>query len=905
VVISQFKEKSKRGKLFMPQLHLQRAENTLTIQLGEHSSSVPLGPLLPTAHLWQHIYEDAAAYGRNLFSQTFTEQTMQTYLTELPTGERLLLIANDPLIAQIPWEYLRDSDNKLLASRLTLVRTVSPSHATAVYTPANSLEIIAIPAAPIDESVHLDVEQEWRRLVKIATNLKPSKVFTLKRLSPPTRSALANALSRQGTSIVHFMGHGTLHNGKACLGFEDARGRRYLVDVPDLVDALNPHVFLVILNSCVSATTTHTEFGNIAHALVQRGIPYALGMQASLPDEAALVLSQELLCFLLQEYTLEESVMHTRRALQELGQSSHPDWLSGLLVLYTSQRECPTPPLTLTSGQPTILPDPRRLEESIDLTALPPAEHFLGRISALSDLLDPLLSPSARGFVMLHGMGGIGKTSTARVVAERVSWYYEHRVLAYSFETFVTLDANNQRVINEAFLDRFYTRLARFYQLDPAEYPTVAELQQAIIQRRSHQRSLLILDNIETLLDILYLQSPIAQDCAAFLVRLKDGDGVILLTSRLLAPADWAIETNKIITLDGLSDEAGADLFQAFLQPDRRLFASRQARQALSQRVQGHPLSIRLLAGQFADETAIDLATFLGNINQKLAEAERSTPGSLVDPERQKTLYACMDYSVRRLTAEQHNVLNTLSIFQAPFIGQFATYIFNDTEQIPLHVRRLVHLGLLNRITRTSSDDELVLFELHPMVRWYIELHRPDLTTEVKERYGTIYASLVQDAMQSGSTYERSELIRTFVRQSFVDCEIALEYLAPAAKSTLAYNLADLYHSLGQIRRALDRYELSLQVSQQLGDEQNVVAIQNAMARVFVEQGKVQDALSLYEQSLQTSQQRGDVRAVAATQHAMATMLLPQGKVQDALSLYEQSLQTSQQLGEMGSGVNP
>src|SRR5262245_14177943 len=109
----------------MPALRLQSNEDRLIVTLEELSSSVPLAPLLPTNNLWDKIYGDAASYGRYLFSQTFSDEKMKTQLAEMPTGERLLLVVDDPLVAQIPWEYLRDQDNKLLASRLTLVRTVS------------------------------------------------------------------------------------------------------------------------------------------------------------------------------------------------------------------------------------------------------------------------------------------------------------------------------------------------------------------------------------------------------------------------------------------------------------------------------------------------------------------------------------------------------------------------------------------------------------------------------------------------------------------------------------------------------------------------------------------------------------------------------------------------------------
>src|SRR5205807_9277815 len=113
---------------------------------------------------------------------------------------------------------------------------------------------------------------------------------------------------------------------------------------------------------------------------------------------------------------------------------------------------------------------------------------------------------------------------------------------------------------------------------------------------------------------------------------------------------DWG--DCKVIHVSGLSNEAGADLFLALLPTDREHLAPPPARMALSQRVQGHPLSIRLLAGRFADESATDLATFLQKIVAELESAEQQTPSSLEDPDRHRTLYACMDYSVRRLSPE-------------------------------------------------------------------------------------------------------------------------------------------------------------------------------------------------------------------------------------------------------------
>ena len=367
-------------------------------------------------------------------------------------------------------------------------------------------------------------------------------------------------------------------------------------------------------------------------------------------------------------------------------------------------------------------------------------------------------------------MGGIGKTATARAVAKRVGWYYQDRVLAISFEIFASIDPANQITVNEQFADRFYNRLGRFYGLDLAQYPSPVDLQHAILLRRAHVRSLLVLDNIETLIDAQRSDHSVAVALASFLRRLKEGDGSVLFTSRMLPPSDWG--NCEIVHLTGLSDEAGATLFHALLSADRAHLAPLSARQMLSQRVQGHPLSIRLLAGHFADESTTDLSSFLEHIEGELEQAEQTTPTSIEDPERQRTLYACIDYSVKRLTPEQRTVLDATRLFQAPFLPEFVVDVLDDKEQTPLHLQNLVRLSLLEINAHTFKEGELVLLELHPMLRWYVKHQYPESDAAQMERYGEVFAQLAETAYNA---YDHDSRVRYLVRQSLPDFEIGAQ----------------------------------------------------------------------------------------------------------------------------------
>jgi hypothetical protein len=209
----------------VPELHLHRTGNTLTVTLGEHSALVPLVEVVTGASNWQRIYDDAVAYGRDLFNQTFRDEHMRTMLASLPANERLVLVADDPLVAIIPWEYLRDQNGKLLAARLNFVRGITQEHRRESFSLVGPLAIVAIPVSPVDEPRVLNTEREWRDLVEAVTVTNPPKYLTLKRVRPPTRTQLERSLGLQETSIVHFMGHSASRAGKALLAFEDTRAR--------------------------------------------------------------------------------------------------------------------------------------------------------------------------------------------------------------------------------------------------------------------------------------------------------------------------------------------------------------------------------------------------------------------------------------------------------------------------------------------------------------------------------------------------------------------------------------------------------------------------------------------------------------------------------------------------------
>jgi tetratricopeptide (TPR) repeat protein len=912
----------------MPELRLTHQGDHLHIQLGARQTQVEWRRFVALAGDAVRLANDPAGYGRELYTLVFADAALRAAVESLSSGARLLLVSDDEQIGAAGWEYLRDGEDRLVAGRLSLVRGLAAGavRAGAAYqlpaAPAR-VEIVAVVAAPVNDAQALDTEGEWKQLHGAV--VKAGKAVRLTRVRPPTLATMSRTINPNACSIVHFMGHSNSVEGRSVLYFEDEVGHGQAVAAGAFADRLDPGVALVVLNSCRSAVAAEwTEFGNLARGLAGRGVPYALGMRAVLPDAAAVEITGALYAYLLQGRSIEDAVRRLRDDLAANALLASAAWLAGLPLLYTGlPADAPALSLAplLAAGAPAIDPDPAYLDRVFDLNALPPATHFVGRSDDVAQALAALTGPHRTPLVVIHGLGGVGKTALAHAVASRTRWRFGDRVLGVSFETFVRMDGT-KRIVDAQFAPLFFNRLARFYGLDPADadrYPTPAALQEAILQQRTRQASLLVLDNLETLLDALEQAGAVrsqAQPLAAFLARLHEGDGAVLMTTRIEPPASWG--KSRLIHLGGLDDKAGAALFWELLPPDRRTAAPLADRMALNHRVQGHPVSLRLLAGRFGESVG-PLAGFAATIEAALRTAEQRTPASLADPERQATLYATMAYSVERLAPAQRETLRRVSVFRTPFPAELGVMVAADAENTgdppadalrdasaalealtaegaERQIQELVRLGVLEMAERTTADAGLLFYDLHAMLRWYVAEMLPAPDEETFARYAAALAGVARRAYDD---FDRHGWLRLLVNSMVADLDAALPYLPPPARSLMAYHLAQPYQRIGLVRRALELYEEALELAIAEDNPHNVAVTQSSMADVLMQMGKPNEAMALYKESLETKKALGDVREIAVTQSSMADVLMQMGKPNEAMALYKESLETKKALGDV------
>lgn len=224
--------------------------------------------------------------------------------------------------------------------------------------------------------------------------------------------------------------------------------------------------------------------------------------------------------------------------------------------------------------------------------SLPPKayHHLIGRSQEQDIILNALRTPDKRPFLVIVGLGGMGKTALAREVAERCrqEQLFDHLVwISAKTEHFV-----GERIIrqDEAIydFDALLSDVAR--QCDRVDIATMPLEQKktAVAHLLSQQRILIVLDNLETMPNY----DDLVQQIGAIL-----GRGKLLITSRHRISHDRAFT----VELKGFPEEDGI----AFLRAEGRernvtavVTASVNILLQIQQDTGGAPLALKLVVGQ-------------------------------------------------------------------------------------------------------------------------------------------------------------------------------------------------------------------------------------------------------------------------------------------------------------------
>lgn len=246
-------------------------------------------------------------------------------------------------LSHLPWEllYRQETDEFLaLGPQTPVVRHLSAVRPQRLPTLRDTPRVLVAIADP-HELPQLDFDGEKESL-KRALDRSGVEIDVL---YPASRDALVPALKKYDSHILHFIGHGRFEpeSGEGALVFQGSEGQEEPLTGTRLADVLAqvPKLRLVFLNACKTGLAEgRNPFAGVATALVNRGVSSVLAMQASIPDEAAVIFSRGVYTSLAQGGTLEEAVSQGRAQLHE------PDnfnalWAIPVLFTRVSERVIP------------------------------------------------------------------------------------------------------------------------------------------------------------------------------------------------------------------------------------------------------------------------------------------------------------------------------------------------------------------------------------------------------------------------------------------------------------------------------------------------------------------------------------------------------------------------------------
>ncbi len=524
-------------------------------------------------------------------------------------------------------------------------------------------------------------------------------------------------------------------------------------------------------------------------------------------------------------------------------------------------------------------------------------------------------------------MGGTGKSTIA-------SYFYQNSNFAAKFWADVSLKPDFT-VFAEKVIIALGGKIAQ-----PID---ITELINNLLLLLSQRRCLLVIDNLETLIDVeRNWQNEYYQQ---FFSRwLQQGTtSTLLITTREKPQSFQGLQ--HWYPLGGMKIAEGISLLNKL-----GIVGTETKLEAFVKYVDGHPLTIELVAGYLREYCGSQLSQVAELGLEQFDLAYEEAQGSFRN-QKDARLSWIIQQHLNRLTPEQKNFLIDLSVYRLPFNPEAASYIIAGRRQKQNFWKKLLLFRqwfkskktdqqldivkalqeLCNRSLLTKIQDNQYLFPA--LVREYIHQQKKrDLTTahwQAIQYYGL--------HLKEKQSWQVLEDVSQYLEIIYHLCE--LELYAPAndvlnicyqflnlrgyysvllelyqkladrwpsnLKSEERYDYAWVWNrlgifqlDLGQVKQAIASHNQSLEIFQQIGERSGIASSLGSLGNAYNSQGDYAQAIDYCQQSLEIEQQIGERRGIAYSLMSLGNAYNSQGDYGQAIDYYQQSLEIKQQIGD-------
>jgi len=856
---------------------------------------------------------DYTITGRKLFnwldgSDRFLQQAINQYWQE----GIVLAIAASAKLAHLPWELLHDGNNFLVARMPAVVPVRWVSSDTKQLSiegePANrALNVLFMATSPLGVEPVLDFEAEEGRILeatarhKIGLTVEESGCLT-------ELGYLVADYDRGYFDIFHLTGHATLSDGQPRFITETETGESYLASAKDIAKALKSRIpKLIFLSGCRTGQLGNSgAVPSMAQELLNLGAKAVLGWGQKVLDHEAVIAAAALYEALSRGDELTEAIAHTYQSLIE---NQARDW--HLLRLYAAGTLPGQLVTTLRTRGRKPAPKPSVAEQFLDPAGkvkVPTRSSFIGRRRQLQNCLRALKNPPSPPYqggniggvgVLIHGMGGLGKSSLAARLCdrlpefERLVWVGRVDEPSLVNKLAAALDSRELREALQDDKEELKFRLRRVFRQ---------------LEDEAAKPFLLVLDDFEANLeprnDGYVLQPEAVTVLEALVWAIED----TYAPHRLILTCRYDFESTLLQDfykqpMDGLR---GADLrkkcsrlpaFDAKSQVDEAL-QSQAIRLA-----DGNP---RLL--EWLNRVLLNLDP----PQPPLKRGEQSTVGEILagleaDPvELQEqvlpqALLAQIDQPLEKM-------LQQGLVFELPVPREALAAVSEGIPHLEQQINRAVALGLLEvspdsslRVPRILPlklpEDNETLHKQAAEVLYRLWWQEAETSTEEQQLEihrlalrGKVETIAVEIADTLASRWNNRSRYREAVELCKATLEITQDY-------RVLHNLARSEKELGEVGKAQTYYQQALNSCPQ-DDETEKAAIIHNLASLKADCGQIEDAIALYQQSLEIKERIGDAQGKAATLHCLAILKANTGQIEEAIALYQQSLDITERIGD-------
>ncbi|MFN7637624.1 MAG: tetratricopeptide repeat protein [Pseudanabaena sp.] len=860
---------------------------------------------------------DPVAIGKKLFGWLDGDGRWLSRALADCQGELLVLaISNLAKLPHLPWEVLHDREGFLIDRTYPKVVTVrwTKGEVVAIEPADRPLRVMFMATDPEGVEPRLNFEGEEGRILDATRGA----ALTLRVEESGCVSELKKTWRRYGDNhfdVFHLTGHASIaDDGQPFFITETETGDRYDAKAGEIVDALRFRLpRLVFLSGC--RTGQAGEQGatpSMAEALLNLGLAAVLGWGRPIGDEVATLAAACLYESLASANSLVEAIAATYQKLREQNISN---WY--LLRLYgRGKLEVSLAALVLPLGD-RLLPVSSEIEQLFldpDDATTPRVvrrEDFVGRRRILQSSLRRLQGNDLG--VLLHGMGGLGKTTVAKRLLERIADPQNS-----NYDTiFIYKQFDEDKLLKE--LQDNCTADAGHEVLN-GKLPLMQKLTKFLKEGMNEKDRCLmfVLDDFEVNLEenafgAWVLKYEVVEPLMALVSAIARSG----LRHRLIVTCrydfnlpDVALNARlfrvPLFSLRGVDLKKKCDRLAGFKLPmlsreDAEPLVALQ-KQAIAV-ADGNPRLLEWLAAILPNDllTEAQKQEVLDRMNAKQTEFREHILA--------ETLLAQQSPDLREM-------LRLGLVFDLPVPELVFAKVCEGVENLKVHQDRAKAIGLLESnsppFLRGAGGD------LYRVPKILVELLSPEFTQEI---YATAARELYRVWWESDYNISEDEALEIH-RLALLDDEkeiavtinqsLAVNWnnksryreVVNICKSTLSvienystlHNLAKAENNLGAMEDCLHHYQRALELCPDEAIKEKATIIHN-FAIVKAQQGQVDQAIALYQQSLEIKESIGNVHGKAATLHQMAGIYAQQGQVDQAIALYQQSLEITERIG--------